>query len=367
MGSWSLFTIFILCLLFNCQYSAIVTKCCNQRKVASSNPPCLSYDSSMMAESIDEAMFTFPNLASPDQSTLFKPVSGYSGGGGGGTGGSYGPSGERAGDENSDTMMAMGSMAGPSVMTTKVSIAAIGAGTPLDSSLNGECPTYACMSCKMSLLNGFLANPNIGAADNATMTAQRDALALRLGTTQGSCDQHSRKKRFSEEYSKVKSHKVKKRLAKRFVIMNTTPDTLNDDGIETNSVDGSDNGSDSSASNPNGTKNKPPVLGVVTSLGCQYRRGEALESNSEWCGLCNLCWQWRKLPSDYYPNYLNEVNCDHNDDGCLSGFGECKPIMRTINVMRQKGDEWVKESIDTTTGCECQVEIGSSLHGLVVK
>lgn len=62
------------------------------------------------------------------------------------------------------------------------------------------------------------------------------------------------------------------------------------------------------------------MLGVVTSLGCQYRRGEALQTNSEWCGLCNLCWQWRKLPADYYPNYLNEVNCDHNDDGCLSGI-----------------------------------------------
>uniref|UniRef100_A0A1I7USC6 Saposin B-type domain-containing protein n=2 Tax=Caenorhabditis tropicalis TaxID=1561998 RepID=A0A1I7USC6_9PELO len=311
----------------------------------------------MMAESIDEAMFTFPNLASPDQATLFKPPGGY----GGGDGGS---SHETAGDENPEAVMPM-SMAGPSVMTTKVSIAAFGAGTPLDPSLNGECPTYACMSCKMSLLNGFLANPNIGAADNATLTAQRNALALRLGTTQGSCDQQTRRKRFSEHFSKVNKHKVKKRLAKRFVIMNTTPDSMNDDGLDTNTID--ENDTTDSTTDPNGAKNKPPVLGVVTSLGCQYRRGEALEANSEWCGLCNLCWQWRKLPSDYYPNYLNEVNCDHNDDGCLSGFGECKPIMRTINVMRQKGDEWVKESIDTTTGCECQVEIGSSLHGLVVK
>lgn len=313
----------------------------------------------MMAESLDEAMFTFPNLASPDQSTLFKPANGYGAAGGGGGAGTN----ERVGDQNEDTMMAMGSAPAPSVMTTKVSIAAFGAGTPLDSTMNGECPTYACMSCKMALLNGFLANPNIGAADNATMTAQRNALALRLGTTQGSCDQQTRKRRFAEEYSKVNKHKLKKRLAKRFVIMNTTPDTMNDDELDTNTIDESDSTTD----NPNGAKNKPPVLGVVTSLGCQYRRGEALESNAEWCGLCNLCWQWRKLPSDYYPNYLNEVNCDHNDDGCLSGFGECKPILRPINVMRKKGEEWVKESIDTTTACECQVEIGSSLHGLVVK
>lgn len=321
----------------------------------------------MMAESLDEAMFTFPNLASPDQSTLFKPGYGAGGGaGGGGVGASGGEasSADRVGDQNEETMMPMGAPAS-SLMTTKVSIAAFGAGTPLDSTMNGECPTYACMSCKMALLNGFLANPNIGTADNATMTAQRDALALKLGTTQGSCDQQTRKRRFTEEYSKVNKHKLRKRLAKRFVIMNTTPDTMNDDELDNNTVD--ENGSDSTGSASEGVKNKPPVLGVVTSLGCQYRRGEALESNSEWCGLCNLCWQWRKLPADYYPNYLNEVNCDHNDDGCLSGFGECKPIMRPINVMRRKGDEWVKESIDTTTACECQVEIGSSLHGLVVK
>uniref|UniRef100_A0A8R1IJE4 Uncharacterized protein n=1 Tax=Caenorhabditis japonica TaxID=281687 RepID=A0A8R1IJE4_CAEJA len=210
-----------------------------------------------MAETLDEAMFTFPNLASTDQATLFKPgntVSDHK----------VGP--EDSEDSDSDEQ------SGPSELTA-----------------NGECPTYACMSCKMALLNGFLKNPNLGAADNATMTAQRNELALRL------------------------------------------------------------------------------VLGVVTNLGCQYRRGEALENNSEWCGLCNLCWQWRKLPSDYYPNYLNEVNCDHNDDGCLSGFGECKPITRAISVMRKKGDDWVKESVETTTACECQVEIGSSLHGLVVK
>ncbi|KAF1748439.1 hypothetical protein GCK72_024906 [Caenorhabditis remanei] len=320
----------------------------------------------MMAESLDEAMFTFPNLASPDQATLFKPMGGYSGGAAGGE-----STESMAGDHNEppppDGLTPMSSAAvGPSVMTTKVSIAAFGAGTPLDSSLNGECPTYACMSCKMSLLNGFLANPNIGAADNATLTAQRNELALKLGTTQGSCDQQTRKRRFAEQFSKVNRHKVKKRLAKRFVIMNTTPDPMNDNGVDDNTVDDNET-IDSSNSDQNGPKNKPPVLGVVTSLGCQYRRGEALETNSEWCGLCNLCWQWRKLPSDYYPNYLNEVNCDHNDDGCLSGFGECKPIMRTINVMRKKGEEWVKESIDTTTACECQVEIGSSLHGLVVK
>ncbi|PIC19405.1 hypothetical protein B9Z55_024971 [Caenorhabditis nigoni] len=344
------------------------TECCNQGD-PSPNQPCMTYDSSMMAATLDEAMFTFPNLASPDQSTLFKPSSGF--GGAGGESEKVNPDPNSVGDQNEDTMMPMASVAsGPSVMTTKVSIAAYGAGTPLGSSMNGECPTYACMSCKMALLNGFLANPNIGAADNATMTAQRNALAQRLGTTQGSCDQNSRKKRFSEGYSTVNKHKLKKRLAKRFVLMNTTPDTMNDDELDNNSIDGNestDNDSNSGAVNSNGAKNKPPVLGVVTGLGCQYRRGEALETNSEWCGLCNLCWQWRKLPSDYYPNYLNEVNCDHNDDGCLSGFGECKPILRPINVMRKKGDEWVKESIDTTTACECQVEIGSSLHGLVVK
>lgn len=49
----------------------------------SSSQPCLSYDSSMMAESLDEAMFTFPNLASTDQATLFQPPNGFGAAGGG--------------------------------------------------------------------------------------------------------------------------------------------------------------------------------------------------------------------------------------------------------------------------------------------
>lgn len=163
-----------------------------------------------MAESLDEAMFTFPNLASNDQATLFKAPAGFGGGGGGDQAQDRRVDDDSDGDSHEENPLQASvsfqrnlflyysvlQASGPSVMTTKVSVAAFGAGTPLASfelvlfsvaigiqemAANGECPTYACMSCKMALLNGFLANPNLGAADNATMTAQRNALAMRLG------------------------------------------------------------------------------------------------------------------------------------------------------------------------------------------
>lgn len=60
------------------------------------------------------------------------------------------------------------------------------------------------------------------------------------------------------------------------------------------------------------------VLGVAITISCNYKKGEEIAQG--WTGLCNLCWQWRKLPADYFPVLLNEVSCDTTDAGCLSGF-----------------------------------------------
>uniref|UniRef100_A0A0N5A7N1 TGF_BETA_2 domain-containing protein n=1 Tax=Syphacia muris TaxID=451379 RepID=A0A0N5A7N1_9BILA len=117
------------------------------------------------------------------------------------------------------------------------------------------------------------------------------------------------------------------------------------------------------------TDNDPQSLGVVTKIGCDYRKGD--EISNGWTGLCNLCWQWRKLPDDYFPRFLNEVSCDDNDDSCLSGFGGCRPIFRSVTVLRnlnQTGTpDWVQQTISMNAACECQVEVGTSLHSLVVK
>lgn len=59
-------------------------------------------------------------------------------------------------------------------------------------------------------------------------------------------------------------------------------------------------------------------MGTAITIGCNYKKGEEIAEG--WTGLCNLCWQWRKLPDYYFPVFLNEVSCDTNDKGCLSGF-----------------------------------------------
>ncbi|VDN03586.1 unnamed protein product [Thelazia callipaeda] len=111
------------------------------------------------------------------------------------------------------------------------------------------------------------------------------------------------------------------------------------------------------------------VLGVATTIGCNYKKGEEIAQG--WTGLCSLCWQWRKLPPNYFPVLLNEVSCDCSDNACLSGFGNCRPVMRSINVVRNSGTKksprWVQESINTISACECQVEMGTPLHSLVLR
>lgn len=111
------------------------------------------------------------------------------------------------------------------------------------------------------------------------------------------------------------------------------------------------------------------LLGVATTIGCNYKKGEEIAHG--WTGLCSLCWQWRKLPANYFPVLLNEIACDNNDEGCLAGFGNCRPVIRSINVLRnvatRKSPSWVQESINTISACECQVELGTPLHSLALR
>lgn len=59
------------------------------------------------------------------------------------------------------------------------------------------------------------------------------------------------------------------------------------------------------------------IEGVRHKIGC-IKRGDPLEKNSDWVSLCDACWVWRKLPTDYFPQYINELVTD-TDLKCLSG------------------------------------------------
>lgn len=35
--------------------------------------------------------------------------------------------------------------------------------------------------------------------------------------------------------------------------------------------------------------------------------------------LCSSCWVWRRLPANYFPQFINELVCTGTDQSCLSG------------------------------------------------
>uniref|UniRef100_F1L7A3 Uncharacterized protein n=1 Tax=Ascaris suum TaxID=6253 RepID=F1L7A3_ASCSU len=81
--------------------------------------------------------------------------------------------------------------------------------------------------------------------------------------------------------------------------------------------------------------------------------------------LCSSCWTWRQLPSNYFPQYINELVCDDSDNACLSGYASCEVGHRTLQVIRN--DTGVLNVINLQGGsyCECRVRPGSALQGLV--
>ncbi|KRY64980.1 Uncharacterized protein T4A_9224, partial [Trichinella pseudospiralis] len=103
-------------------------------------------------------------------------------------------------------------------------------------------------------------------------------------------------------------------------------------------------------------------------IGKRYRidcikRGEPVDG-SEWLGLCNVCWVWRKLPENYFPRYVNELVCD-NDTKCLSGWGTCKQRQRNLEIMKNMGTaeepQWRPITLNAASFCDCFVRYGTHL------
>jgi hypothetical protein len=57
-------------------------------------------------------------------------------------------------------------------------------------------------------------------------------------------------------------------------------------------------------------------LGTRYNLSCTAK---GIDDGSGYIKLCSACWAWRKLPSNYFPQYVNELICDDTDGECLSG------------------------------------------------
>ncbi|KRX26663.1 Uncharacterized protein T07_2358 [Trichinella nelsoni] len=107
-------------------------------------------------------------------------------------------------------------------------------------------------------------------------------------------------------------------------------------------------------------------------IGKRYRidcikRGEPVDG-SEWLGLCNVCWVWRKLPENYFPRYVNELVCD-NDTKCLSGWGTCKQRHRNLEIMKNMGTaeepHWRPITLNAASFCDCFVRYGTVMHSFI--
>uniref|UniRef100_A0A7E4VNJ9 DUF4773 domain-containing protein n=1 Tax=Panagrellus redivivus TaxID=6233 RepID=A0A7E4VNJ9_PANRE len=295
-----------------CQNEQPSCPCKKQRN----STDCFVYDTATFATSLNEALYTFPDVSDPsiNRSTMMK----------------------RPAPKAAPAVM--------SVMSTMSAAVPEAASQP-----DFSCASNECQACMRHVMDGF-------------------ATALKVSPTSGASANGT-------NCTYIRQKEVEKANAPKFrggdSVAEQILNILDSSGGSLNrqSRDTSDNSVDSESS-VDETDIKDKLLGVSTEISCDYMRGETLASGSNWCGLCNLCWTWRKLPSDYFPSYLNEVSCSSNN-ACLAGFGKCRPVLRTLTVLRNAGtatnEQWMQQSINSVAGCECQVEAGTSLHAFITR
>ncbi|KIH59245.1 hypothetical protein ANCDUO_10527 [Ancylostoma duodenale] len=74
---------------------------------------------------------------------------------------------------------------------------------------------------------------------------------------------------------------------------------------------------------------------------------------------------WRRLPSNYSPQYINELICDTTDKNCLSGYATCGVGHRTIEVIRNDTGVLTTVALSAGSYCECRVAANSAIQSLV--
>ncbi|CAI4228755.1 unnamed protein product [Auanema sp. JU1783] len=288
---------------------------------ASSSPSkkCLSYDPRYMATSLDEALFSFPNLATLGGTPLFDD------------------------DDDEDEMAAAADIKSSKV--SMLSVQTFGQSEPTKTAKT--CKSPECLECKLAIVNGFLQNSSNSSNDVLWQTQQQ--LQGQINSPSVTCDRLKTRRKRSFRFS---SKSNENRFNKLFdSLKNVTMDRKKRDDDDISETD--------------------LMLGVTSQIGCDYKKGTALSETDNWCGLCNLCWQWRRLPEEYFPNYINEVSCDTEDNSCLAGFGTCRPVIRVLNILKRVGpkesSKWEPITIESAAACECQVEVGTPLHALAQK
>uniref|UniRef100_A0A1I8BL36 Uncharacterized protein n=1 Tax=Meloidogyne hapla TaxID=6305 RepID=A0A1I8BL36_MELHA len=105
---------------------------------------------------------------------------------------------------------------------------------------------------------------------------------------------------------------------------------------------------------------KSPIGDVhIVPFGCD-KRGYSEDGYLRLCGACQAI---RKLPSDFFPPFINEVVCNE-DKACLYFYeyphGKCKQKHMNFVVLRNVGTAlcqvWEKFNLNVRVSCECFVD-----------
>ncbi|KAF8384149.1 hypothetical protein PRIPAC_73291 [Pristionchus pacificus] len=217
---------------------------CNSCPNVQGKQDCLQFDPSMYASSIDEALYNFPNLVSNDKKTMFNKVPPPS-------------------LTSQQTMQQQDiDIFGPSIMSAPPPpmpdspidpTAARGYGiqsSTADVVTADDCSDVSCRSCKLHVINGFLAGP-VDPATNASLWATKESLEATLNGITPSCPQ------------------------------NACPQTPPKRGR---------------GKRENGIVEQDPsnLLGTTQTISCDYTRGNPVTTDTRFCGLCSLCWGFGK-------------------------------------------------------------------------
>uniref|UniRef100_A0A0N4ZQB1 DUF4773 domain-containing protein n=1 Tax=Parastrongyloides trichosuri TaxID=131310 RepID=A0A0N4ZQB1_PARTI len=234
-----------------------------------------------------------------------------------------------------------------------------------------ECKTADCAKCMDDIKQrlheiGMIPNTTATIQDynnNATVTCSR----YRFSKDSSSEYKYGEKKEDEDEGEnkikelKNKINEMKKELKEKENEMKCNDSSSEDEDKKSKCKEGKKKRLRRQVSVASTNGSSVSMIGTRFNISCT-EKGIDLDGSGV-VSLCNKCWSWRRLPSNYYPQYVNELVCDSLNTECLSGFATCSVGTRSIEVYRTD----INQTVTLTAGafCECKVFSNGPLLNLV--
>uniref|UniRef100_A0AC35TJU6 Gnk2-homologous domain-containing protein n=1 Tax=Rhabditophanes sp. KR3021 TaxID=114890 RepID=A0AC35TJU6_9BILA len=216
-----------------------------------------------------------------------------------------------------------------------------------------DCTTPDCMQCRDDLAQRLV---QVGMIDASMVTVTN-------ATTTSVCSKY----RFtSNDPSNYEWGKPTKNTYKKYDKCGEDNDSDSEDDCDSKEEDKKNKSKKNNHRRRKRQAGTPTPL-LASSLGTRFNISCTAKGfdtdNTGTLNLCNKCWTWRKLPDNYFPNFINELVCDTTDVTCLSGFAKCSVGTRSLEVLRK--DTNTKVTLTTGAFCECRVFANSAFSALV--